>query len=435
MVNLKPVFCAAPWAEGVLGSNGMFRPCAKLPDILKLDWREIGLEKAFNSEAMRRFRQKIIAGVPPHPICQTCINTGMTRQPEISLSKGCSVALFEIKRINKTLDVTKLNTIYRILKYRLLSEESRKHISEYRSLCYSLAKDYPEISAYLGKLLKIVLICESYLKQELTVTVIASLRQVSLKAKCNAKCILCPGKYSGWIFSDAELDEKYYDEAFSHGDDITDFFMNGAEYLFVKNWQEITNRLKKVNAKPSISTNGILLTKRTIKYLIDNESMNKLTISLDGGTKETIESIRVGVNFDILMKNLDFLFRYVYEKKYSFTLDFAFVMMKRNYTELPEMIRLFSEMRSKVSSEKIYPILGFGCSSLDPDNVPGYNEFAAEEHMDSIDPERLREIFDKCKEYSETYGVSVGLFKEYSINSYIEAGYPIPKRAEHHIRG
>lgn len=432
----KYPFCAAPWAEGVLGINGELRPCSKLPtNLLQLDWRETGLENAYNSKAMIQFREKIIAGTPPHPYCQTCIDTGTTRLLDVSLKRAYRVAINEMKKINDVLDYSVIYQIKSILSMRCSSNKSMQQIDDFRSICNDWAYKHPEIKGYISKLLVVLRVCESYLNRDITVPVIASFRQVSLKLKCNAKCIHCPGKYSGWINSKSKLDVEYYDEAFSHEDDITDFFMNGAEFLFVDDWKEITKILKRANVKAAISTNGILLTKSNIKYLIDNECMDSLNVSLDGGTKETIETIRSGLNYDILMKNLEYLFKYAYEKKYQFSLSFSFVLMKSNYTEFPELIRVMSELKKKISPDNIYPTIGFGCASLDQNDVPGYNEFAAAEHIDSIEHEELKKVFDKCKQYSDLYNVSVEIFVKYNIDSYISEGYPIPKRALHHMIG
>jgi len=425
-------FCASPWAEGVLGANGEYRVCAKLPPLFSLDWRELGLENTFNSTEMQNIREMMIKGEIPHANCQTCIDTNTVRPLNAILKRAVFIAINELKKIDESIDYSELNSIFEHLKLKNWDEDAKEQIEKTRSKCSALSIDHPELTGYLDKLLKVLLICESFLKRDLVVPVIASMRQVSLKSKCNARCIHCPGLFAGWINSDLELNEKYYDEAFSHIDDITDFFMNGAEYLFVKNWKNISERLRDAHVKTAISTNGILLTKSNIKHLIDYECMDSLNISLDGGTKETIESIRVGLNFDILMRNLTFLFQYAYEKKYQFMLSFSFVMMKQNYSELPELIKMISELKYSVSPDNLYPTVCFGCSTLDHDNIPGYNEFVSEQSHDLIENSELQDIFVKCQEYCDMYNVKLGVLRDYGINSFINAGFPLPTRAPHH---
>ena len=56
-----------------------------------------------------------------------------------------------------------------------------------------------------------------------------------------------------------------------------------------------------------IITNGTLLTARAIEKMIDAQ-ISRLTVSIDGGTKELYESIRVGAKFENVVRNIG-LFR------------------------------------------------------------------------------------------------------------------------------
>jgi hypothetical protein len=430
---LKKAFCASAWAEGVLGNHGEFRICAKQYDSIE-NWQIIDLAKVYNSKNAKLFRKNVIKGIPPNAICKNCIDTNTTRNLSIILYRGTVRALKGVRNNIKenNFNFQQLETIYQILNNNYWTPELWLKVKKYKIYLNNLIKKYYHAKPFLLKLKKIIKICESYFNRTLTVPVIIAMRQVSLKNKCNAKCIHCPGKYNGWIFKDDALEECYYKQSLSYPGDITDFFMNGSEFLFVKNWQYFAQLLNEANVKPSISTNGILLSENNIKYLIDKQYLDELTISIDGAKKETIESIRINVNFEKLINNIKYLLSYAKEKRYYFTLTFSFVLMKRNYKEFPEMIKLICDMKKDMNIEMNCPLINFGCTDLDPFDISGYNEFVSDEHIDNIDLHELINMFKKCKEYSDFYNVPVFVFKVYDINNFISAGCPIPQRAMHH---
>jgi hypothetical protein len=112
-------------------------------------------------------------------------------------------------------------------------------------------------------------------------------------------------------------------------------------------------------------------------------------------------------------------------------------MMKRNYSELPELIKLIAEIRDRALKDSAHPYTGqcprnaVGCTDLDPCNHPDYIEFVAKEHISQVDRTELIKTFDKCREYSDLYKIPVGVFRDYDINGFIKKGYPIP--AAHHV--
>lgn len=79
---------------------------------------------------------------------------------------------------------------------------------------------------------------------------------------------------------------------------------NWGEPLLVRDFRE---RIKYVNQKKrqdcivEISTNGMLLNKEMIDFLVSKQV--NIIISVDGADKSTFESIRRGANFELIMKN------------------------------------------------------------------------------------------------------------------------------------
>ncbi len=94
-----------------------------------------------------------------------------------------------------------------------------------------------------------------------------------------------------------------------------------------------TNNLK--NLKYSIQTNGLLIKKNVHKFQHIIKNLNKIGISIDGATKKTYESLRVGGSYEKIIENLEFL-----KEIKNFDVQLHFVVQQKNYHEIEEIIEL-----------------------------------------------------------------------------------------------
>ena len=99
------------------------------------------------------------------------------------------------------------------------------------------------------------------------------------------------------------------------------------------------------NLKYSIQTNGLLIKKTFYKFKHILENLNKIGISIDGATKKTYESLRVGGKFEKIIENLEFL-----KKIKNFDIHLHFVVQQKNYKEIEDIIQL----GLKYNVDKIY---------------------------------------------------------------------------------
>jgi len=93
----------------------------------------------------------------------------------------------------------------------------------------------------------------------------------------------------------------------------------------------------------------MLLTRHASDLLIKNGYLGKLNVSLDGGTKEIIETVRVGVKYDRVIANLEYLLRLAAVKRYTFIFSLSFALMTDNYHTLPKFVE-FSGTTSRHQS-------------------------------------------------------------------------------------
>jgi sulfatase maturation enzyme AslB (radical SAM superfamily) len=96
------------------------------------------------------------------------------------------------------------------------------------------------------------------------------------------------------------------------------------------------------------------LTKKWIQKLLNHRT--SITISIDGVTKSVYEKIRIGANFDLLIKNLILLNSYKADFKSGLKLTLHATVMKSNAFQIREFIR-FAKKYS-FSKIELAPILG-----------------------------------------------------------------------------
>jgi len=418
-------FCAAPWVEGVLYQNGGLRTCCRNGTVFG-NWQTLGLPNNWHSEKFINFRKSIVDGKFPDNSCKNCYHNGTVRSLISELSGPFSVysqiifAFFNKERP----EIEKLSSLFTL---KQANNQSEKVLTLYFSALQDLEAQsfsYPlEIQQALKKLSVIGQVTKAFLEGNLKPPIVAPFRQVQLVAKCNARCIQCPGLYTGEIINGPALDEKYIEDAFFQVENIFDFFMMGSELLVYKRWKKIADYLVSNGVKLSISTNGIRLIPENIRYLIDNKIVRVLNISMDAATKETLESIRIKVKFDELLKNIAFLFRYATEKQYDFHLSISFVLMKRNYDEFPKLVKLMNQLRG----DNPFPRVQVYCQSLENYGSPEeYVDFVSREHHILIDKADLVEIFKETLKISKSTGIQVAAFYSHQLENFIEDGCPFP---------
>jgi MoaA/NifB/PqqE/SkfB family radical SAM enzyme len=166
--------------------------------------------------------------------------------------------------------------------------------------------------------------------------------EFSISNSCNLECVMCTGVYSSAIrarreklppvasvYSDAFIESlrKYL----PHLDRVK--FLGGEPFLiteYYKIWDMMVDVAPHVRCH--ITTNGTQYSRRVEKFM---EKLNfAFAVSLDGATKETVESIRVNANFDEQMVILKRLRDYTLDRKTDLSLTFCF--MRQNWHEFGE---------------------------------------------------------------------------------------------------
>lgn len=428
-------FCASPWVEGVLRMRGDFGTCCKNPTDFG-PWKVDGVAKVWVSEKYQAFRKAIINGKYPDVFCETCCLNGSSQSLRQLIQKPLQdyattlrehhrEGFYHVGRIKEILEKQDADE-----EVKLVLLNYRKHL-EQCSWLIKTGKLPSTLGVTISKLTIIGKVVEDFLSGNVAPTAVAPLRQGNLIAICNARCIHCPGLFTKEISEGApmpdgsrfkEMSEDDVEKCFEKEEDIFDFFMNGSEFLFSKNWPTVAERLKKQGVKIRISTNGMLLNEKNARALIDNGYLGKLNLSLDGGTKKTIEQVRQRVDFDRVVENLSFLLSYAASKNYVFTFSMSFALMDINYSELPHFVELADQLQ-KINS-KIRPTIMV--QPLARKGVAEYRDFVAKHHPSAINKEALDTAFRTMNERSKLTGIPVNVFFTWSLADFISKGCPIP---------
>lgn len=130
---------------------------------------------------------------------------------------------------------------------------------------------------------------------------------------CNSRCVMClrssePKDKKSYLMTD-ELFDKFVDEVKEYTDWIEMILVTClGEPLLDPKLPERIKKLKDIGIKHiHISTNAALLTEEWV-YKLYESKVDDIRISLDGLSKEVYEAVRVGLNYDIVKKNvLNFL--------------------------------------------------------------------------------------------------------------------------------
>ncbi|MGZ3695399.1 MAG: radical SAM protein [Bdellovibrionota bacterium] len=421
-------FCSAPWTDCITYADGELKACDR--NVASFgNWQKDGLKTTWNSDKFKEFRRAMAEGRYPDQDCASCHNNGTQRTAESSMGGAFHTHVEYLQKFLGMPWIKPAEEFRELLKDKKSSKKSQEAIPAFYEFLQSLkaahAKAFAEDKEFHLAIVKLNVIAEAledYLHGSLQPRRVATFRQSQLQAKCTARCVMCAGKFTGEIVDGPTMDEEFVDEAFAEIEDVTDFWCNGAEYLYYKGWKKIALMLAEQGTKLRVSTNGILLTEPTIKFMVDNKILRYLTVSLDAATKETLESTRVNVNFEKCMDRIRYLLAYANEKELEFEFTAAFVMMKRNLEELPAFIRLIHSLRPP-GCKTLVTVL---CQPLENFDVLNYRRFVHEEHHVLFGEKKLREIFtDTYAAHLET-GIQVSFYNQ-KLKDFMAEGMPFPK--------
>jgi MoaA/NifB/PqqE/SkfB family radical SAM enzyme len=165
---------------------------------------------------------------------------------------------------------------------------------------------------------------------------------------CNLDCITC--FRNDWEQPLGRMKEKTFQkilEGLKAIDPIPDVYFGGiGEPLFHPKTIQWVAQAKALGVKVELITNGTTLTEKKAQQLIDT-GLDVLWVSIDGATPETYADVRLGAELPTIMHNLR---RFAKMRKANHfpkpEIGVAFVAMKRNISDLPQVIKLGKSVKA-----------------------------------------------------------------------------------------
>jgi MoaA/NifB/PqqE/SkfB family radical SAM enzyme len=171
---------------------------------------------------------------------------------------------------------------------------------------------------------------------------------VELTSRCNLSCQMCIQRV--WTSPNGDLPFATFCALIDSLRDLSAMpivHLGGyGEPLFYRHFLDAVRYAKDAGARVEVTTNGTLLTPETSAALID-AGLDRLVVSLDGVTPQSYEDVRVNGDLHDVIGNLRDLFRQKIRRagKHSKPhVEIAFVAMKRNIADLPELPRLATQI-------------------------------------------------------------------------------------------
>jgi MoaA/NifB/PqqE/SkfB family radical SAM enzyme len=169
--------------------------------------------------------------------------------------------------------------------------------------------------------------------------------EIEITSRCNKRCIFC--EHTSWNEPNKDL-EFYQFQRLVDQFDLKWVNLTGEGDAFLNNsYLRMIKYLKSRNTSVYLVDSFDLITKDVAMVLVES-GVDGIYISMDGATKETYESIKVGCNYDRVITNIQNLLEIKKELKSPIPeICFRFVVNKKNVNEMADYVRVINSMATR----------------------------------------------------------------------------------------
>ncbi|MEM7307838.1 MAG: radical SAM protein [Planctomycetota bacterium] len=162
---------------------------------------------------------------------------------------------------------------------------------------------------------------------------------------CNLKCFFCNQAYGKGV--DIKMEERVYQKVVEELYPAAETVQLSAygEPMMTPHIRDKFADMDRFGVKCEMMTNASLMKGDALLERMAR-IMGNLRISIDGAKAETFNNIRVGGDFDEIFKNIRRYnhFRHQLPEAERAPLHFSYILMKKTVDELPDFVRLVSEL-------------------------------------------------------------------------------------------
>jgi len=217
--------------------------------------------------------------------------------------------------------------------------------------------------------------------------------KLDMVGRCQLRCIMCHFAHPEFRENPAtmgrELLERVAADVFPHAHDVV--LSSSAEPLLAAELPRALELCREHDV-PSFhfSTNAINLTAGIINKVIDVQ-MPLLTISIDGGTKETFEAIRTPMKWEKILSRFDRVREIKQERGSALPVVSATtVLMRRTIREMPTLVRIMADK---------------GVEQMNFVHMGVIGGLGVEDESLVNEPRLSNEVLAECKELCDELGI------------------------------
>ena len=199
---------------------------------------------------------------------------------------------------------------------------------------------------------------------------------------CNLKCFMCnqflDPDSPNWIMKE-EVYQKVVDELYPFAKTVQ--FSAFGEPLMTPGMEDKIDDLVRTNTKLEMVSNATLMMKESRFREKLLKTLELVTFSIDGATRETYNSIRTGADFDEVLDNITRFAqaRMALPAEQRPKMNFNYIMMKRTVAEGPRFVKLVKNLGG---DHIVFNHLVAFHPSLKDESLTEHKAFA-NEHMDA----------------------------------------------------
>lgn len=212
-----------------------------------------------------------------------------------------------------------------------------------------------------------------------------------LTSSCNLNCIMC-GRNAA-EFKPSFFDIKWFDKFDNIFDEIEEVTLMGwGEPTIHPQFPKMLEFLHSKGVRIYFCTNGMKLDKLT-KHIFDCE-VDVFAVSLDGANEKTNSEIRSGSDFNRIVFSLKEIVKIKKDADLRFPyINFVFTAMKRNLHEIPDLVRLASDIG--IEEVKVVYLTAFE------------EEMAKEILIDEMD--KVKSVFEEATKIAQERNILIKL--------------------------
>ena len=202
---------------------------------------------------------------------------------------------------------------------------------------------------------------------------------------CNFRCTMC--QVSSPDFKAKNMTIKTFLTLIKNNPQLIKIKLQGmGEPLVNKYFFDMIEICNKYGVFVETVTNGSLLNKENINKILISKSIYRVSISIDGASKEVFEGIRVKSNFNSVIDNIKNFSKQIKEKKSNVNLRALCLVQKSNLNEFEKIIKLCKEIGFDELEFQVQ-LTGWGKSEWEQINISSdinYRNFDNKEQLNSI---------------------------------------------------